>query len=307
MMLYERRTMLQTSLILDKIPLGIIVFNQYTEIVLINESAEECINKTHNCLLDLIRKIAAEACANEELVQKTVRFSDRYDYRILNISIEFINASAQILVIITDETRNSQLEHTIIKAEKLAVAGYLAIGSLMEIRNPLTGARGFCQLIENGDIIEEDYIAIIARELEEIQHIIENSATINAYSTAADMESIYDMFWIRMHSQVYFHKMIMITDMHNDRVIDNRYSQEQIEAVLELIQGLEIWKGENIYIINFAANPESGSLKLDIYSPQGIISEMECAITLSDDCQIDNPKVNIEIVNNETITLKFIL
>jgi two-component system sporulation sensor kinase B len=54
----------------------------------------------------------------------------------------------------------------------------------MEIRNPLTSAIGFCQLIEDDDKVKKDYLEIISRELEQIQGIIENYATVSESSVS---------------------------------------------------------------------------------------------------------------------------
>lgn len=289
---------MQTCVILDKIPLGIIVFSQNFKITKVNQTAEEYITKTDNCLLDIVKKMVSDTYTNNRQVQKNIGFSDHYSMRVWNVQTELLKTPPQIMVIIRDETNCRQLEQTIIKAERLAVAGYSAISSLMEIRNPLTGARGFCQLMGYGDKIKQDYITIITRELEEIQNIIENYKNISELSAAINIESIYDKVWRYIHGRVDFHKLMMVTDVYDNRLIDG-FSEEQIHSVLESIRRLNIWSRENIYIIDFEPNTASGPLKLNIYLPRGINKDIgSCGL------KIDNCRVNMENVNDNAITLE---
>lgn len=296
----------QTSLIFDKIPLGIIVFDEANDIISINDRGEEFFAKTSDYLQQIIQEMVKSTLVNHESVQKIIRFSDQNDLFIWNIKTEFIKVtSPQIAVIIQDKTINTKLEQTILKAEKLAVIGHLAIGSLMEIRNPLTSAIGFCQLIENDDKLKKDYLEIISRELEQIQGIIETYAAISESSTSRYSDSIYQKFWTCIHSKVLSYKLIMITDAYDDMLI-NKISEEQINNMLKYIKSLDIWVEEGIYVIIFEINEQSGCLKINF----GSMDRMHMNIYGSSNLdqiikgnKIDNSQMEVEAVNNESIKI----
>lgn len=300
----------QTSIIFDKIPLGIIVFDETNDIISINDLGEEFFAKTCDYLQHIIQEMVKSTLDNHESVQKIIRFSANNDFFIWNIKTEFIKVpSPQIAVIIEDKTINSKLEQTILKAEKLAVIGHLAIGSLLEIRNPLTSAIGFCQLIEDDDKVKKDYLEIISRELEQIQGIIENYAAVSEYSVSRCIDSIYQKFWTCIHSKVISCKLIMVTDAYDDILI-NKISDEQISNTLKYIKSLDIWVEEGIYVINFDINEESGSLIINFGSMDRIHRDIYAPSNLDQTInrhKINNSQMNIQVVNNESININLVI
>ena len=299
--------MMQTSVILDKIPLGLIVFNEANEIISINGWGEEFIAKTSNYLLEIIRDMVKISLANNKSIQKIVRCSAHDEFFVWHIKTEFIQMQpAQIVIIIEDKTINTKLEQSILKAEKLAVIGYVAMGSLMEIRNPLTSARGFCRLIEDGDKVKKDYVEIISKELGQIQDIIEGYAAISEPSASNCLESIYHKFWTCINSQVLTYKLIMLTNSNDDSLIGH-ISEEQINAVLKLIKPLNIWTEESIYIINIEIKKESRFLKFNFASINGTHGDIYGASNLIKTInryKIDNSQIDIQIINNEAINIE---
>jgi len=296
----------QTSLILDKIPLGIIVFDEANDIISINDWGEEFFAKTSCYLQPIIQEMVRSTLTNHESIQKIIRFSDYTDLFIWNIKTEFIKVSSpQIAVFIQDQTINTRLEQTILKAEKLAVIGHLAIGSLMEIRNPLTSAIGFCQLIKDDENLKRDYLKIISRELEQIQGIIESYRVISQPSAARCIDSIYHRFWKCIHSKVNCYKLIMIIDAYDEMLI-NSIGEEQINNTLKFIRTLDIWAEEGTYVISFEINEESRSLKINF----GLMGKMNRNFYHSSNVyqtierhNIDNDQVNVQILNDEAINI----
>lgn len=296
----------QTSLIFDKIPLGIIVFDEANDIISINDWGEEFFAKTCDYLQQIIQEMVKSTLANHESVHKLIRFYDHNDLFIWNIKTEFIKVpSPQIAVIIQDNTINTKLEQTILKAEKLAVIGHLAIGSLMEIRNPLTSALGFCQLIEDDDKIKKDYLEIISRELEQIQDIIENYTAISESSASKCIYGLYHKFWTFIHSKVLSYKLIMVTDAYDDVLINN-ISEEQINNMIKLIKSMNIWAEESTYVISFAIDKESRCLKIDF----GSMGKMNWNICNSSHLvqtinrhNIDKSQMSVQIINDEAINI----
>jgi|GEM_PF-1348108 len=82
-----------------------------------------------------------------------------------------------LMLLLRDETEKHLLEEQARLADKLAVIGQMAASTAHEIRNPLTGIRGFVQLIErslikNGLTEQTEYIPLILAEIDRINEII---------------------------------------------------------------------------------------------------------------------------------------
>ncbi|WP_017434546.1 ATP-binding protein [Saccharococcus caldoxylosilyticus] len=76
--------------------------------------------------------------------------------------------------------KNSVLRKRIIRAEKMEVVSHLAASISHEVRNPLTTARGFIQLLEQSHLSQEkqkQYIRIAIEELDRAQAIITDYLT----------------------------------------------------------------------------------------------------------------------------------
>ncbi|NUK30692.1 GHKL domain-containing protein [Parageobacillus sp. VR-IP] len=76
--------------------------------------------------------------------------------------------------------KNSVLRKRIIRAEKMEVVSHLAASISHEVRNPLTTARGFIQLLEQSHLTQEkrkQYIRIAIEELDRAQAIITDYLT----------------------------------------------------------------------------------------------------------------------------------
>ncbi|MGI5921105.1 MAG: histidine kinase dimerization/phospho-acceptor domain-containing protein [Syntrophomonadaceae bacterium] len=255
---------MQSSLILDKIPLGIIVFDESQQISYMNSVAVTCTQNTNDFLLEAIKQLAERTFEKLEPIEKIVKYSTVDDFWVWKVRTDLFNDSlSQVLVVIQDETVNSQLEQTILKAEKLAVAGQLAIGSLVEIRNPLTSARGFCQLIENSEAHQE-YIEIISKELEQIQRIVSSCSSITYANPSNNLEVIYRKFFSSIHDRVSCFKLMMINDIFDDLMVT--VAEEQINTVINNLMNLVInWLDTNICItINSEVAKEADYLELNV-------------------------------------------
>jgi two-component system, sporulation sensor kinase B len=76
--------------------------------------------------------------------------------------------------------KNSALKKRIVRAEKMEMVSHLAASIAHEVRNPLTIARGFMQLLEQNDLLQEkrkQYIHIAIEELDRAQAIITDYLT----------------------------------------------------------------------------------------------------------------------------------
>lgn len=291
--------------LLNKIPSGIIIFNERNEILSINNSGREFIKQTSEYITEVIKDMVKLTLAKRESVQKIIRCCDHYEFFIWNIKTEYIQLpSVQIAVIIQDKTINTKLKQSVLKAEKLAVIGYVAMGSLMEIRNPLTSALGFCRLIQEGEKVEKDYLEIVSKDLEQIQDIIESYAAISEPSVKKCIENIYHKLWTFIHNKVLSYRLVTVTNSGDDSLIGD-ISEEQIDSMLKFIKSLNIWAEESIYIMNIEIKKESRCLKCDLAVINGFSNNIYRSNVLKtvNHYKVDNNQINIQIINNEEIDI----
>jgi two-component system, sporulation sensor kinase B len=86
---------------------------------------------------------------------------------IISYSLEFIK-------------RNIEMKHQLIKAEKLHAVEQMGAAISHEIRNPLTAAMGFVQLLQDGYLSrkqQNDYLHIIKEELRAAERVIQDYLT----------------------------------------------------------------------------------------------------------------------------------
>lgn len=299
---------MQTSPILEKIPLGIIIFNELNQIISINHKGRFYVDTTNNCLLDVIADLAAKTLDRNSSLEKIIKYSNSNNIFVWRIKTELLDYSPpQVLVMIRDETVNSRLEQTILKAEKLAVAGQLALGSLLEIRNPLTSARGFCQLIEQSEIHKE-YIDIILKELEEIQNIVNNcsSRIINKISHSNNLEIFYKKLLTCINNQIHCYKLVAVRDAI-DNVVINATEEHVNILVNSLINLINNWVEENVYITMSSEFIEkTGYLNLNIrahndinqglHRPNNIENTIKCL-------QCKNNQIDFQVINDNTLAV----
>lgn len=298
---------MQNSLILDKLPLGIIVFNESNQLISVNHNGKIYIERTNNFLLEVIKDLVAKTLDTDSSVEKIIKYSNSNNLFVWRIKTELLYySSPQVLVIIQDETVNSQLEQTILKAEKLAVAGQLAIGSLVEIRNPLTSARGFCQLIEQSEIHKE-YIEIIAKELEQIQRIVNNCCSLSKTSQFSNLEIIYKKLLTGIHNQIDCYKLMLVRDVFDNIVIN--VAEDLINSLINtLVNLLNSWIEENANIIISSELTEKASyLNLNIRAHSGGIERVfnrPVSIEDTSRCvQYKNNQINFQFIDKNTLAV----
>jgi len=78
----------------------------------------------------------------------------------------------KIVIVSRDITERKKTDELLLKSEKLSVAGQLAAGVAHEIRNPLTTLRGFVQLLQSSDQVNQKYYDIMLSELDRINLIV---------------------------------------------------------------------------------------------------------------------------------------
>jgi signal transduction histidine kinase len=296
---------MQNNLLLDKIPLGIMTFNQFGQNINVNLAGAEFSKKTKDCLRELIYDLVSKALVGRT-VEKICIYSTESDFCIWRINAQVINnIPPQVMVVIQDETLALQLQQAVLKAEKLAVAGQLAIGSLVEIRNPLTVARGFCQFIEGNKAVDYEYIEIISNELEQIHSIIDSGrSSIN--SQYSHLEFFYRSIYARLSKQIDSYKLVLVTDDFDNLAIT--LAEEPVNAIImELINFMDIWLEANTNIIISVDSPDEGQyfiLDFRVYFEKkwdkNLVRSLEMMAHIS---QGKRTQMHLNIIDKSTIAI----
>ncbi len=292
--------------LLDNIPLGIMIFDEYSQNISVNLAGAVFCEKTEDCLQNLIIDLVSTALKLHKSIEKIIIYSTEKDFCIWGINARiFADKSPQVMVVIQDVTLNFQLQRTVLKAEKLAVAGQLAIGSLVEIRNPLTIARGFCQFIEGNTAIKPEYIEIIDKELEQINQIID-SGRFDVSIKHTHLEFLYNKIHENLYTQIDTYKLIMVTNDFDYLAIN--IAEEAVNAItLELINILNICLEENTHIIinvNLPANASHFNLEIQAsYNNNWDMNIITNLQNMAETMDVNNNYMQLEINNQNMITI----
>ena len=110
--------------------------------------------------------------SDTESVQLSIHSSNNVQIPV-EIALFYFPDEDQSLVQLTirDVSNRKEAEESMIQSEKLSVIGELSAGILHEIRNPLTSIKGFLQLMQTTEKLNQDYLDIIMREIEQIEKI----------------------------------------------------------------------------------------------------------------------------------------
>jgi signal transduction histidine kinase len=289
---------------INKLPLGIIVFNKSMNISSINFLSKTIIEKGGAGFLSIVKKMAKKTSDNGDPAEKIIKYINADEFYVWKIKAEPISSHSQVMVLIEDITLVHQLEAAVLKAEKLAVVGQLALGSLFEIRNPLTSALGFCRFIEQHNTPKDEYIKIIADELVQIQNIVVNTPGIVDNSQPVNLEMVYKKIWSYLSARVKRYSMLMITDGFEDLAVN--VAQEYVNSVLgKLISILNITNEEAVNIIICVELHEDGrhlnlNIKADFTISAGSSQKLQ---RVFDDLEGRNTQIDIQLIGDHTIVL----
>jgi len=298
-----------TNPILDKIPLGIIVFDEEKKITYIN-NCRDCFPHSESgqdYLLEEIKRLVSLTLKQQESLEKVMKICYPKKSRTWRARTEIINSSPyQVMVILQDETTTFQLEETILKAEKLAIMGQLAVGILVEIRNPLTIAKGFCQLIKADEKMKKEYIYLISEELEKINSLIENFTSdtcVSHFCTCRDISNEIES-WVRYTPETC--SLILVFDTFDNLLINIRKKPMSM-IIIKLLNFFYSLVGKNGQMIVHTESPENASyLAFNIrgYSNStsdiGSISSMKMK-SITNLIENNNGKLDIKVMDKNII------
>ncbi|TCT26659.1 two-component system sporulation sensor kinase A [Melghiribacillus thermohalophilus] len=130
---------------------------------------------------------------------------------------------------IRDITEKKEAEEILVRSEKMSVAGQLAAGIAHEIRNPITSLKGFLQLMNTGIEGKEQYLKIMADEIEKIEHITSELLFISKPLTddhhRESLNELLDDVCTLMQSQARLHDVQIMLNQSDEIFINCDRSQ----------------------------------------------------------------------------------
>lgn len=175
----------QLGNVLNSIPAGILILNEEQKVYysndlackLLNNSKENIFNRSLNNLFGINftpflssgKEHEPEGLFNLEFAKESNHFSFSF-FEIRDKK----NVSTGSMFIFKDITEEKFLKNKLQRIDSLSVASHLAAGVVHEVRNPLTAAKGFLQMIsqKSSEIKIRNYAEIVLEELEQINKII---------------------------------------------------------------------------------------------------------------------------------------
>jgi len=176
------------TLILAKIPLGVVVFDGRGHIRWFNPYAERFfgINKEEvigkhflEAFKDfpgwnsLVRECLESGCSIKPAMESTITFPDGkehvVEYSSSVLAVENL-PERNLLIFFQDITTRKEMEEHLRRTDRLASLGVLAAGIAHEIRNPLTGISLMMDDLHDR-IQQEEYKELIRRSLQEIERL----------------------------------------------------------------------------------------------------------------------------------------
>lgn len=134
--------------------------------------------------------------------------------------------------------RRTRIELSQIKAQKLELLSSLAASTAHEIRNPLTGIRGFIQLLKKKHQSEDDmfYFSIIENEIKRINQIVTEFLVLGKPTAVQDtvnsLSDIINEILPIIHSEANLHRADVSLEFIPDEEIYIRGSKDQIKQVI---------------------------------------------------------------------------
>ncbi|MBP1079786.1 ATP-binding protein [Bacillus capparidis] len=134
--------------------------------------------------------------------------------------------------------RRTKTELSQIKAQKLELLSSLAASTAHEIRNPLTGIRGFIQLLKKKHQSDDDsfYFSIIENEINRINQIVTEFLVLGKPTAVQDkVHSLFDIIneiLPIIHSEANLHRSDVSLEFVPNEEIHIRGSKDQIKQVI---------------------------------------------------------------------------
>ena len=154
--------------LIEKIPLGLAVFQGNQQLVLKNSFLEDRIQLQSGEISSLLAGLKKTGASSDISYSKKILNIDQTSY-----FDEDINEQLEIYLV-RDVTEMRMLENQSKQNEKLAAVGQLAAGMAHEIRNPLAGISGSIQMLsqDSTDETQRKLMNIVLKEIDRLNALI---------------------------------------------------------------------------------------------------------------------------------------
>lgn len=153
-----------------------------------------------------------------------------------------------------DITNRKRTEELLIKSEKLSVVGQLAAGVAHEIRNPLTSLRGFVQLFQAKEDMNQEYLKIMLSELDRINDIVSEFLVIAKPQAMSfevrDVRQIYYEVFSLLETQATLSNVQIHADIADDIPMINCQQNQLKQVFINILKNAieSMTSGGNIHI-----------------------------------------------------------
>ncbi|WP_308639560.1 PAS domain-containing sensor histidine kinase [Paenibacillus silvisoli] len=179
---------------------------------------------------------------------------DKKDLQLKMVPI-YVNQSIEgVFGIAKDISTRKQTEELLIRSEKLSLVGQLAAGVAHEIRNPLTSIRGFVQLLQARNDMNQEFIQIMLSELDRINDIVSEFLVIaKPQAVVFEMQDIrkiiFDVISL-LEAQAILYNVQIHTEIADD-IPSIRCQQNQLKQVFINIlkNAIESMSGEGNVVV----------------------------------------------------------
>ncbi|MGI6435507.1 MAG: two-component system sensor histidine kinase NtrB [Syntrophomonadaceae bacterium] len=278
------------QVILESIATGVIITDNDARVVLINKAAEDILDLSkQEALGNSYFEVLAEQ--SRELLIKTFNYVVKSGRPFIGNDVEITTRKgANIIVkpfispirdregviwgmvlIFDDVTEKRQMEEHVLRSEKLAALGQLAIGVAHEIRNPLGSIKGFALIIQRDlppDHPLQKFIDIIIKESERLgkvtQELLDFARPSKTQLSYLNVNWFIEkvLFLIEMENT---NKKITYIRNFNETIKDIYASEEQLQQVIiNLLQNSIQAIGNNAGTINIATRQVPSWVEISI-------------------------------------------
>lgn len=188
------------------------------------------------------------------------------DYTITFVPVLVDEKMIGVFGVYEDITERKRTEEFVRKSEKLEIVGHLAASMSHEVRNPLTTARGFMQLLCEDSSMQQgkQYLPIAIQEIDRATEVINHYLTF-AKPVPVTVEKIDFLEEIQSMIQI----ITPLSNMNNVQISFTFHKQKKYFILGEKSKLQQAFI--NILKNAIEAMPDGGKLQLSLYSKESLI------------------------------------
>jgi two-component system, NtrC family, sensor histidine kinase AtoS len=274
-----------TENIIDSIADGIITVDTSSVITSLNKAAELLTGFSAN---EIVGKPYEEVFCQREHFQSLLIDTLRTGKNHIGIEVDYpvkdriihISTSTSLLrdnreniigtvVVFKDLTEKHKLEAQVKRAERLAALGELMAGVAHEIRNPLTGIKGFVQYLQESHTEEDlqEFMPVIVKEVDRVNRIIGEllyfARPCNAMYSVVDLNQLIRQTLVLVRNETTRNKIDFEITFSNElppvEIDAEQFRQVFLNILINAIQAIE---SQGSIRIETGVDKDSGQVKI---------------------------------------------